>query len=356
MDRKQKRAKRRQRQRALRAAWSKKRPPPDLPGFPRIPTAIDDALVANPDMLKYAYATWCSRHPKLGSRMRDLEARLGKGPLHALPSIDHWAMEEYFWHGHPHDSHHPIDRFLSKRGQQLSQAAREQIQDWKRAELGVWLIEGGSGRALSVRRWDHLAGETYGPTIDAIDLSIGGAAMLASRAGSLHVSYLAPWPTKSASHSFLGYGATFQSHDLGAAELLLGLRHVREAIQPLPWLLGREERHKQREAWRRRDWQRWLGERLQFPCRLLLTEEGKRPEVVEAAGMLDIPPARARKMGVYLEVASPSTGVKLAGVSNFIPLDITHPSWLPIVEYKEYRELVGPPPGVPLDMTHFTID
>ena len=44
-----------------------------------------------------------------------LEWQLENGPLGDEDEMDHWGMEEFFWHGAPGSAFHPIDAYLQAR-------------------------------------------------------------------------------------------------------------------------------------------------------------------------------------------------------------------------------------------------
>src|SRR5579864_7007021 len=65
--------------------------PGDFPG------AADPSL-ARPDKIKFELCTRASQMEPGQTKLRDLKRRLTRGPLDELPDIEHWAMEEFFWH------------------------------------------------------------------------------------------------------------------------------------------------------------------------------------------------------------------------------------------------------------------
>src|SRR5437016_2180268 len=65
-----------------------------------------DPSLDRPDRIKYELATFATQTPPGDAKSRELEERLSKGALGGLLDLDHWAVEEFFWHGLPGDSWH----------------------------------------------------------------------------------------------------------------------------------------------------------------------------------------------------------------------------------------------------------
>lgn len=314
-------------------------------GIAGSPVILDDNLMEQPDVLKYAYACWCRDDPAVGRAMRSLVSRIVQGPLGGIPDIDHWAMEAFFWAGHTYDGVHPLDSWLAtQNASRLSAASRARLQLWKQAEFGAWSLEGASGDAVVLRRYDPVRGVAVGEPRTAIDLAIAGTRPLQAATGRLHLAWLAPWQGASHTHSLLGYGATIHGRRLGPYEQLLDLGHA-AAAQPLPWKVP-GSRHL--DEWRRRDWQSWLAARMTFPWRLLWVDErtgAARPVVAQS--MVPLSPEVARSSGVYFALEQTGTdGLEVVGLTNFVPLDLAHPGYLPLLEYQAWREIAGPPPAV----------
>jgi hypothetical protein len=95
-----------------------------------------DPSLARPDLVKFEMATWATKQPPGDARSRQLEYDMAKGPLAAVPAIDHWAIEEYLWHGVPGDDWHPIDAYLAHATDKFPAPARAQLGLWKQARFG----------------------------------------------------------------------------------------------------------------------------------------------------------------------------------------------------------------------------
>ncbi len=59
------------------------------------------ASVARPDLVKYEFGTLAEDEEPGRSKLKRLERQYRLGKLSFLPEIEHWAMEEFFWHGRP---------------------------------------------------------------------------------------------------------------------------------------------------------------------------------------------------------------------------------------------------------------
>ena len=127
----------------------------DVPPPGNWPGAVDPS-VARPDLVKFAIGTRIGKREPGMSKMRALEARFRRGPLGFLPEIEHWAMEEFIWHGIPGDSFLPVEAFLACEGDRFPPAAREQIRRWKEARLGAFEVGEVAGETVMLRPWDLL--------------------------------------------------------------------------------------------------------------------------------------------------------------------------------------------------------
>src|SRR5262245_34358882 len=110
-----------------------------VPAPARWPGASDPSL-ARPDRVKFELATFAAKqHPGL-AKLQDLEYRLSKGLLADLPELDHWAVEEFLWHGQPGDPWQPVEAFLEHAGARFPPAAQAQLRRWKEARVGLYEI------------------------------------------------------------------------------------------------------------------------------------------------------------------------------------------------------------------------
>ena len=300
---------------------------------------------SQPEHLKFAYATWVSERKPGRRKSARLERAFKRGPLGEIPEIDHWAMEEFFWHGTPGDDWHPIEAYLEYIGERWSAEAREQFRRWKEAHIG---FEVGTvrGDTVTLREWDVIGDVPVGEAFPAITLGMGGVDFFRSDRGKLMLTYVAPWLPDENLYCSMGYGMLLKRKEVSVAELLLGLRHPGLVAQPLPWKAGPEARREHEQRWKERDWQSWLEERLEFPFRAMIPNApigGSGP--FEIDDIMYQSAESAREFGVYLQVPV-RRGVQMVGVTKVIALDIASPNWMPIQEYIAYRERFGSPPGV----------
>ena len=85
------------------------------------PGAADPSL-SRPDHIKFELGTFASKGPGR-DLCRQLERQLQRGLLDFVPDMDHWGVEEFFWHGLPGNPWHPIDHFLRIQGDRFPAAA-----------------------------------------------------------------------------------------------------------------------------------------------------------------------------------------------------------------------------------------
>jgi hypothetical protein len=100
----------------------------------------DDDLRRQPDHVKFIYATYVSEREPGQSKIDQLEKAFQQGPLGMIPEIDHWAWEEFLWHGFPNAPWHPMEAYLDFVGDRLSEAGREQLRRWKEARFGFYEV------------------------------------------------------------------------------------------------------------------------------------------------------------------------------------------------------------------------
>lgn len=304
------------------------------------------ARPSQPEHLKFAYATWVSERKPGRGKMARLERAFERGPLGEIPTIDHWAMEEFVWHGVPGDDWHPIEAYIRHIERRWSDDEREQFRCWKEARAGFFEIGQVRGETVTLREWDVVGDVPIGEAVPAITLGIGGVGFFRKERRKLMFTYIAPWLPEENLYCSMGYGMVLKRKEVGVAELLLGLRHPDLVAQALPWKASSEARREYEQRWKERDWQSWLEERLEFPFRAMIPDApigGSGP--FEITDVMVQSAEMAREFGVYLQVPV-RDGVQLIGVANVIVLDIISPNWMPIREYQAYRDRFGLPPGV----------
>jgi hypothetical protein len=256
-------------------------------------------------------------------------------------------MEEFLWHGLPNDSWHPIEAYLDFVGGRLSEAGREQLRRWKEARVGFYEVGKVQRDTVTLQEWDPVRRSSVGEPFKAITLGMGGAGFFRQYRGHLLVSYVSPWLPEERIFCSMGYGLMPRKDEAGIYELLLNLRTPEHVAEPLPWERSTAAKRKHFKTWRERDWLPWLEERLEFPFRALMVfpSEDKRFKVVQVTGLLPMDANETRQFGVYVEVPVEG-GINVVGLTNLSPLDISSPNWMPVAEYRAYREQVGPPPGM----------
>ena len=80
---------------------------------PRSWPGVADPSLSRPDRIKFELATFAEKG-RGHDLYRQLERRLHQGLLHFIPEIEHWGMEEFFWHGLPGNPwHHPLFVYFS---------------------------------------------------------------------------------------------------------------------------------------------------------------------------------------------------------------------------------------------------
>jgi len=306
----------------------------------------DDDLRRQPDKVKFMYATYVSEREPGRSKMAQLEKAFQRGPLQMIPEIDHWAMEEFLWHGIPNDSWHPLEAYVDFVGDPLSEAGREQLLRWKEARIGFYEVGGVPGDTVVLQEWDPLLQSYVSEPFKAITLGIGGAGRFRRCRGRLALTYVAPWLPAEGISCSMGYAIMPNKDEAHAIGLLLNLRTPQMVAQPPPWKTSAAARREYLKTWKQRDWLPWLEERMEFPFRALMPvlPDGKELEAVQVTGLLHLDADQTRQFGVYAEVPAQG-GIKLVGLTNLGPLDICSPNWMPVAEYQAYRQRVGPPPG-----------
>jgi hypothetical protein len=314
-------------------------PPTHWPG-------ASDPSLARPDMVKFDLTQFATTTEPRRSKGRQLEAGLSKGLMGFLPEIDHWAMEEFFWHGLPGDSWNPIDAYLAQKGDLFPPRAHEQIRLWKQAKIGLFEMGEIQEETVVLREWDPIVGSTIGAPMRAITLNIGGVNIYRNAHNQLTLTYLAPWAAAENLFCGMGYGVTPTKQNAEILIPYLWLRHPEIVARPLPWEASRAAADEYMREWRRREWHRWLGERMHFPFWALVTLPplGK-PQLKQVFELIPSTPEQARQIGIYFAVdMMAKTGVA-AGGTHVTPIDVTSPNLMALREYHAYREHAGPPPA-----------
>lgn len=318
----------------------------NVPPPPKWPGASDPSLVM-PDKVKLDFAEFVSKQEPGRSKLKQFEDGFRKGPLGVVPDIEHWAMEEFWWHGIPGDDWHPLETYLASSGNRFPPLAQEQLRRWKEARIGFYEVGDVQEGTVGLQEWDPVSGAHCGPPVRAIMLNIGGVNVFRRFRGRVALSYVAPWVPAENLFCGMGYSMAVKKKEIGLVELMLALRHPEIASRPYPWKESREAGNQYLRQWQMREWHGWLQERLVFPFRALVrTTESGKTEVKTVTGLMPMEPAMARNMGIYLEVPVDDERKEMiiAGVTGIIPLDVASPNWLPIAEYQAYRDRVGPPP------------
>jgi len=307
---------------------------------------VRDPSLARPDMAKLDFAEWASMQEPGKSKLEQLEKGFRNGVLGYIPSIEHWAMEQFFWHGLPGDRWQPIDAYLAARGECFAPAAHEQLQLWKEAKLSLLEIGEVRDDLVELRTWDPYLRAPSGEWVRAIALNIGGVNFYRQSRGQTTLTYLAPWAPQQQLFCALGYGAVVPKQEVHRLLPYLGLHHPEILCRALPWKVSRSAENDFLQVWRSRKWHCWLSERLQLPFQALIPmERTQEPALRTVNRLLPSTPQQAHDFGIYFEVPLDHGDVGAIGATAVAPLDVTAPNLLALREYSAYRERVGPPPG-----------
>ena len=303
-----------------------------------------DPSVARPDMVKYRMATLAEFEEPGRSKLKRLEQQYRLGKLGFLPEIEHWAMEEFFWHGAPGDEWHPLEAFLQGEGDHFPPAARRQLRRWKEAELRVLEIGEVRDSTVQLRPWNLREASPAGVWFRAIDLSMSGVKLYRPHAGSLTLTYLAPWAPEEDLFCTMGYGMILAKANFASLLVPQFLADPQLVCSRWPWEADARSKRESETEWRRRDWQGWFEQRVVFPFdAVVLTNEG--PALLTVEDIERVSGEQARKIGIYFGVRC--GGMKLrSGATGIYPLDMSARNAATFAEYRAYRDLVGPPPGV----------
>jgi hypothetical protein len=316
-----------------------------LTSFPEPKTwpGAADPSVNRPDRVKFELGTFADQGPGRDLR-RQLECRLHQGfLLDFIPNIDDWAMEEFFWHGLPGNSWHPIDQFLQTQKDRFPPAARTQLMGWKNAQIGCYEVGELADDMVSLREVDVLSGRLIGPWVRAIALNIGGANIYATEKGKLNVTYLAPWAPAENIYCAMGYGLCVPGENFAACALLVsGMRRIQAVTFPLPWRAGKVALQQCLAQWRERDWFQFMATRVRCPFQaVIMAPEG--PELCTIHRLITVSTEESQYYGIYFDMDDKA---KVAcGATAIIPVDFDSPNAMAFAEYREFRRIAGPPPA-----------
>ncbi len=307
------------------------------------PGASDPSL-ARPDVVKFELAEFAIGSEPGKSKEKQLSQGLRKGALGFLPELDHWAMEEFLWHGLPGDPWHPIEAFLAQSGDRFPPPAQAQLRRWKAAQIGLFEVGKIQNETLALREWDPVNATLRAP-VQAVALSIGGINSYRASQGKITLTYVAPWLPAENLYCAMGYGITVPKGEAALAVPDLGLRYPDVVSRPLPWELNRATEKEYVRRWRQREWHSWLREHLQFPFWALVAMPPKgQPVLKQVTELIPSTPEQAYQLGIYLAVPL-GKEVVVAGGTMVTPLDVTSANFRALTEYHAYRHRAGPPPG-----------
>jgi hypothetical protein len=275
-----------------------------------------------------------------------LQEGFRKGVFGYLPDMDHWAMEEFFWHGLPGDTWQPIDAYLAAKGEPFPPAAHEQLRLWKEAKLSALEIGSVRDDLAELRAWDPYRRTPSGPWLRVISLGIGGVNSFRQSRGQITLTYVAPWSPGEQLFCAMGYGVVVPKEAVDRMLPFLGLHHPGIICRAMPWNVSRRAEKEHLRIWQTREWHGWLQQRLQFPFQALIPLPPRmNPALRTAVSLLPSTPQEARDFGIYFDVPLDDSEGDAFGATAVTPLDVTAPNLAALREYSAYRERVGPPPG-----------
>ena len=309
------------------------------------PGSCDETL-SRPDVAKSELMDFAIHRFPGKTKFDLLERGVRNGLLQHLPEMDHWAMEEFAWHGTPGDSWQPVDEYLRLPGLPYSAAARAQICLWKQARIGLFEIGAIVGDTIWLHEWDVVHQRPIGEPFRAITLNLGGVHALAQGRGRLLLTHVSPWDLDQKIYCGMGYGRVLPKDQALLLHEYLGLRHLEVVSRTLPWLNGRDAEKKYLREWRQREWQGWFADRVQFPFEAMApTSADGILKVVRIFEMVASTPAEAGRMGIYFH-GKVDTGTHLVlGGTSVTALDVASANRMAFAEYQAYRAIVGPPSG-----------
>jgi hypothetical protein len=313
-----------------------------LPGS--FPGACDPSL-ERPDHVKFELANFTNQGPGR-DHLRRLERQAKQGILGFVPEIDHWCMEEFFWHGAPDTDWNPVDRFLATAAERFPPAARQQIARWKQARIGFYEVGDCADDLVALRELDPLTLQPAGAWMRAIALNIGGVNHYIKQNGLINLTYVAPWAPEQNIHCAMGYGVGLPRGDCAmAAPLILGMRNAKAITFPLPWKVGKVAHQQFVEQWIRRNWHAWMKERIRLPFQAAVILGPQKAKIVRIDDMVTRTAEEARRLGLYFAAELTPGEVGILGATAVTPVEVDSPNALAFAEYHEYRRLAGPPPA-----------
>ena len=306
-----------------------------------------DASLERPDLVKAEFAAFALDKKPGTSKFRQLRHGVEAGLLAKFPDLDHWAMEEFLWHGLPGDDWSPLEAFLAQAGNRFSAQAAAQLRLWQEARIGFFEVGPVEDNLVILREWDPAAMMTPGPEFKAISLNIGGVNIYRTHLDEIQLTYLAPWALEQNLYCAMGYGTTLPPEVTPMLLPLLGLRTPEAAARAVPWKATPTSFSEHAKIWRQRAWQDWLAAGLKFPFEAVICMPNDDLEIFQAEGLVPGTPEEVETTGIYLiGTVDRDDSEVVMGATNPVPWDFTSPNaWL-LAEYRAYRELVGPPKGV----------
>ncbi len=314
-------------------------PPPAL-----WPGGCDPSL-SRPDMIKFDLGRFATEIRPGSEKLQHLARNMLDGPLEFRRDLEHWAIEEFLWHGLPGDSWQPIDAFLDKVGRRFPPPAAQQLRLWKEARLGIFAIGAVVDDTVLLREYDEVRQTVSATPVGAITLNFGGVNRHRNQQGMMLLTYLAPWVPAEGLFCGIGYGGSVPRSLVNETLPYLGLRHPDIACRPFPWNKDKATAEEYRNLWRNRDWQGWLEKQVKDPFLAMAPDGPDGPPIVRRVQrLLPSPAEQARQFGIYFVVEYPGEEC-LVGATAVVPVDLTSPNCLPLAEYRAYRKQAGPPPG-----------
>ncbi|HXD87764.1 MAG TPA: hypothetical protein VN641_14810 [Urbifossiella sp.] len=305
------------------------------------PGAADPSL-DRPDRVKYELTLLTEKGTGRGLR-KQLESRLREGLLDFIPEIEHWGMEEFFWHGLPGNPWHPIDHFLQVERDRFPEAARVQLARWKEARIGCYEIGAVAEDLVSLREVDGFTGHPVGSWVRAIALNIGGVNAYGREKGKISVTYVAPWSPERNIVCAMGYGMFLPPQQIAsAAALVRGMRSIQAVTFPLSWRAGKFAAQQCLQQWRERDWVQYMPNQVKCPFEAcIMSRDGAMLCTIHE--MLTRTRAQFEQSGLYY--AMDDRAKTMCGATAIVPLDFDSPTAMAFAEYREFRKLAGPPPA-----------
>ena len=293
---------------------------------------VTDPDLERVDVAKLAYFRWTGERTPGKTKRALYERSVRMGPLAPVPEVDHWAMEEFAYHGAPGDLWQPMDAYLEFVGDRLSERGKGMLRNWTRARVGFYEIVKVGSRTAALREWDVAGRRHAGDPVEVVTPGIGGVSFYRGHEGELVLTYVAPWDTQTGLHCAMGYGSVMPKSDVGAWELVLNFRHPMLVATPYPWKTSGKERQRYLAEWRSREWVPWLAERLRFPFRGLLAM-GSRVAEMQVNGLQLTDDETARRVGIYF-LGTVGGKPAMVGATTVGPPDVASPNWMPMEEYR----------------------